>query len=143
MLIGKCINTMDANGRIIFPADFRKDMGEKIILSKGLYDKCLCAYSESEWKRLCEAILKSVPEAKFGDVQKWLFGSASPVTPDKQGRVFITGELIEYAGLGHDVMFVGMNSRVDVWDAESYDKMYKSIDPQNVAEMLKQIDFRY
>lgn len=142
MLIGKFTNTMDANGRIIFPADFRKDMGEKIVLAKGLFDKCLCAYSESEWNRLCNA-LKGIPEAKFGDVQKWLFGSASIVCPDKQGRVFITGELIEHAGLSHDVMFVGMNSRVDVWDAESYDKMYKSIDSQNVAEVLKQIDFCY
>lgn len=140
MLIGKFKNTMDANGRIIFPADFRKDMGEKIVLAKGLFDNCLCAYSETEWNRLCDN-LKNFPETKVRQVKNWLFGSACLLSPDKQGRVFISNELIKHAGLEHDVVFVGMNSRVDVWDAASYDKMYESLDSSSIADVLMQLDF--
>ncbi len=140
MLIGKFQNTMDANGRIIFPADFRKDMGEKIVLAKGLFDHCLCAYSESEWNRLCDS-LKSFPEAKVRQVKNWLFGSACLLSPDKQGRVFISGELIKHADLGHDVVFVGMNSRVDVWNAEHYEEMYNSLDFDEVSDVLMKLDF--
>lgn len=140
MLIGKFQNTMDSNGRIIFPADFRKDMGEKIILAKGLFDHCLCAYSEEEWNRLCES-LKKFPKAKVREVENWLFGSACTLTPDKQGRVFISNELIRHADLSHDVVFVGMNSRVDLWDAEKYENMYNSIDSDSIADVLMQLDF--
>ena len=140
MLVGKAQNTIDASGRIIFPASFRKEMGEKIILAKGLFDSCLCAYSEEEWKNLCDS-LKRFPEAKVRQVKTWLFGSAVTLNPDKQGRVFISSELIEHAGLKQNVVFVGMGSRVDVWDAESYDKMYSSLDSEEIADILNQLEF--
>ena len=140
MLIGKFKNTIDANGRIIFPANFRKDMGENIVLAKSLFDKCLCAYSEEEWKRLSES-LKSFPEAKVRQVKSWLFGSACLLSPDKQGRVFISNELIEHAGLDKEVIFVGMNSKVELWNSENYDNMYNSITPESVADVLTQLDF--
>ena len=140
MLIGKFKNTIDANGRIIFPANFRKDMGESIVLAKGLFDKCLCAYSEDEWKRLCDN-LKNFPEAKVRQVKNWLFGSACVLTPDKQGRVFISGELIEHAELDREVTFVGADSRVELWNSENYDKMYSSITPESVADVLTQLGF--
>ena len=140
MLVGKAQNTIDASGRIIFPASFRKEMGEKIILAKGLFDSCLCAYSEEEWKNLCDS-LKRFPEAKVRQVKNWLFGSAVTLNPDKQGRVFISSELIEHAGLKQNVVFVGMGSRVDVWDAENYDKMYSSLDSEEIADILNQLEF--
>jgi len=140
MLIGKFKNTIDANGRIIFPANFRKDMGENIVLAKGLFDKCLCAYSEEEWKRLCDN-LKNFPEAKVRQVKSWLFGSACTLKADKQGRVFISNELIEHAGLEKEVIFVGMESKVELWNADNYDKMYESITPESVADVLTQLGF--
>ena len=140
MLVGKAQNTIDASGRIIFPAGFRKEMGDKIILAKGFFEKCLCAYSEEEWKGLCES-LKKFPRAKLREVENWLFGSACTLTPDKQGRVFISSELIEYAGLKQDVVFVGMGSRVAVWDAESYGEMYSTLNSEEIADILQQLDF--
>lgn len=140
MLVGKAQNTIDASGRIIFPAGFRKEMGEKIYLSKALFDNCLCAYSEEEWKNVCDS-LKKFPRAKVRQVESWLFGSACTLTPDKQGRVFISNELIEHAGLRQDVVFVGMGSRVEVWDAEKYSEMYSSLNSDEIADILTQLDF--
>ncbi len=140
MLIGKYQMNLEPTGRIIFPAKFREDMGKGFVLAKGFFDPCLCAYPEDEWKRLCEN-LKSFPEAKVRQVKNWLFGSASPVAPDKQGRVFITPELIEHAGLCREITFVGMGSRVDIWDAQRYEQMYNAITPESIADVLTQLDF--
>ncbi len=140
MLVGKAQNTIDTTGRIIFPAGFRKEMGDKIILAKGLFENCLCAYSEQEWQNLCDS-LKKFPKAKLRQVENWLFGSACSLTPDKQGRVFISNELIEYAGLKQNVIFVGMGSRVAVWDAESYENMYDSLDSNEISDILAELDF--
>ena len=140
MVFGKFTNSMDANGRVIFPADFRKEMGEKIFITKGLFNHCLCAYSEAEWRRICDN-LKNYPESKVSQVKAWLFGSLITVVPDKQGRFFISSELIKHANLSRDVIFVGMDSRVDIWDAGSYTDMYNNLNFQEIADVLTEIGF--
>ena len=54
MLIGQFEHTLDAKGRINFPAKFREDMGNRFILTKGL-DNCIAVYSLEEWERLAAA----------------------------------------------------------------------------------------
>ena len=54
MLIGQFEHTIDAKGRINFPAKFREDMGDRFILTKGL-DNCIAVYSLEEWERLAAA----------------------------------------------------------------------------------------
>ena len=137
---GKFTNTMDASGRIIFPADFRKEMGGKIILAKGFFDHCLCAYPEEEWAKVCEN-LKKFPEAKMRKVRMWIFGSICTLVPDKQGRVFIPKELAEHAFLKHDVTFIGADSRVELWDSETYEKAYNSIEFESIADVLTELEF--
>ena len=139
-LSGKFQNTMDNNGRIIFPADFRKEMGSKIILAKGFFEHCLCAYTEEEWKVVCDN-LKKYPEAKIGKVRMWIFGSACTLVPDKQGRVFIPKELADHAFLKHDVTFIGADSRVELWDSETYNKAYSDIKFEDIADILTELQF--
>jgi len=139
-LSGKFKNTMDNTGRIIFPADFRKEMGSKIILSKGFFDHCLCAYTEEEWKKVCEN-LKKFPEAKIRKVRMWVFGSICTLVPDKQGRVFIPKELCEHAGLKHEVIFMGADSRVELWDAETFEEAYNNIDFDSISDTLSELEF--
>ena len=50
MLIGQFEHSIDAKGRINFPARFREDMGDRCILTKGL-DNCIAVYSMAEWGR--------------------------------------------------------------------------------------------
>jgi len=60
--MGEYLHTIDNKGRLIFPARFREDLGEKFIATKGL-DNCLFVYSLEEWAIL-ENKLKQLPLAK-------------------------------------------------------------------------------
>ena len=51
---------------------------------------------------------------------RMFFGKASAVKVDKQGRVTIAQRLIEYAGITRDTMLVGVNTRLELWDKESW-----------------------
>lgn len=62
MLMGQYEHTIDAKGRVIIPAKFREELGEKFVLTKGL-DNCLFVYSLEEWKNI-EAKLKTLPLTK-------------------------------------------------------------------------------
>ena len=62
MLMGEYKHNMDAKGRIIMPAKFREELGERFILTRGL-DGCLFGYPMDQWKIL-EEKLKNLPLAK-------------------------------------------------------------------------------
>ena len=59
MLIGEYAHTIDSKGRVIVPAKFRSELGERFILTKG-FDGCLYGYSLEEWKGIEEKI-KTLP----------------------------------------------------------------------------------
>ena len=51
MLMGEYAHTIDAKGRVILPADFRAELGESFVITKGL-DNCLFLYGQEEWAAL-------------------------------------------------------------------------------------------
>ena len=53
MLMGEFKHNIDAKGRLIMPAKFREDLGEKFIITRGM-DGCLFGYPEKEWTTLEE-----------------------------------------------------------------------------------------
>ena len=142
MLVGKYTSNIDSNGRLIFPVNFRRDMGENIVLAKSLFEKCLCAYSETEWLKLYDK-LKEYPEAQIKDVKNWMHNSATVLTPDKQGRVFFPADLIKHAEFEKEVLFVGKTTLVEVWNGANYEEMCSKIVPENVTDILTKIGFGF
>ena len=55
MLIGGSKHTIDAKGRMFFPARFRDDMWENITVCRGV-DKCLMLYTPEEWAEFSRRI---------------------------------------------------------------------------------------
>ena len=41
--------------------------------------------------------------------------------PDKQGRITLPQELIDYAGLGKDVVIFGCDNRIELWSREAWE----------------------
>ena len=49
MLIGEYKHNIDAKGRLIVPAKFREDLGNKFVITRGL-DGCIFGYPISGWE---------------------------------------------------------------------------------------------
>ena len=58
MLVGEFQHNIDAKGRMIMPAKFRDELGEKFVITKGL-DKCLFVFSQEEWENLIRNFLNN------------------------------------------------------------------------------------
>jgi MraZ protein len=63
---------------------------------------------------------------------------ASDEMPDKQGRISIPATLREYAGLDRDIAVIGAGSRVEIWDAATWDS-YLANQEEGYAETAEQI----
>ncbi len=120
MFMGEYQHTIDAKGRLIVPSKFREDLGEHFIVTKGL-DNCLFAYPQSEWK-VFEEKLKQLPLTST-DARKFVrffFAGAVECDLDNQGRIILPPNLREYAVLKKDIVSIGVNNRVEIWNKENW-----------------------
>jgi len=136
--MGEYIHTLDTKGRLILPAKFRDELGQRFIATKGL-DDCLFVYAKDEWAILEEKLKRlplGKPEARA--FVRFFFSGAAEVECDKQGRVLIPNNLREHAKLDKDVIVIGVSNRIEIWDKELWAVYNEQIAPTvaQVAENL-------
>lgn len=139
MLIGEYQHNIDAKGRVIVPARFREDLGERFYVTKGL-DRCLFVLPPTEWTRLQKKIL-AMPMGKARGIQRFFFSGAAEVEPDKQGRILLPQHLREYAGLEKDVAFIGTSNRAEIWDAQQWASFNAALDDSSLVEVMEELQF--
>ena len=143
MLVGKYQNSIDAKGRMIVPAKFRDELGQKCIVSKAI-DRCLEIHPMSEWERLMEKLSKlPTADPKARQLARHFYASAVEGEIDKQGRLTLPQELREYANIGKDLITVGSYEKIEVWSKEEWDssESTKEMDPSQLAESMMNYDF--
>jgi len=138
MLIGEHLHTLDTKKRISLPAKFRKELGKKIIITRGL-DRCLFIYSEKEWKKFAEKLEGlSFGKTDSRDFKRYFMGGASEIDIDGSGRILIPDNLKELADLKTKVVVTGVSERVELWDEEVWNKYKAGIEKKadQLAEKL-------
>jgi len=138
MLMGEYVHTIDAKGRVILPVDFRAELGESFIITKGL-DDCLFVYGQAEWDILSTK-LKQLPLAKpeARAFVRFFFSGARMLECDKQGRFLVPGNLRSYAVLEKEVVLIGVSNRIEVWSKAKWTEYNDEINPAvtKIAETL-------
>jgi len=140
LFIGEYQHTIDSKGRVIMPAKFREDLGDRFIVTKGL-DNCLFVYPQKEWLSF-EQKLRSLPltsrEARA--FTRFFFSGAVECELDKQGRILIPANLREYANLDKDLVIVGVLSRVEIWSRDRWDAYNEeNMDHNSIAEKMAEL----
>ena len=121
MFIGEYQHTIDSKGRVILPAKFREELGEKFVVTKGL-DHCLFVYPNEEWSNL-EKKLRTLPLTSR-DARafiRFFFAGAAECGVDKQGRILIPANLRQHADLNKELAIIGVSTRVEIWDRDAWD----------------------
>jgi len=123
MPTGTYFNNIDVKGRIIIPQKLRYSLGERIWLAKGV-DPCLYIFTQQDWDDFKSRYINdlSMTDAKARRLQRFMLGGAHELEIDRQGRVNIPQNLIDYAGIGKEVAIIGCPNRIEVWSSEAYEK---------------------
>jgi MraZ protein len=112
---------LDEKGRLILPAKFREQLAGGLVVTRG-QENCLYVFPIREFEELHEELRKApVTSKQARDYLRVLLSGASDEVPDKQGRVTIPPALRAYAGLTRDLAVIGAGSRVEIWNADSWD----------------------
>ena len=135
---GEFKSTLDAKGRMNFPVKLREELGASFIISKTIGAECIKVYAAEDWAELV-AKIKNMPQTKTAAIQRFLFGSAFEIEPDKQGRVLIPVPLREYAGLTQDIVIVGLEGYAEIWDKAKWDALNEAQDTENLAAIAMEL----
>ncbi len=136
MLIGEYEHSLDVKGRLIMPAKLRQDMGDKFIVTKGL-DGCLFAFSQNEWLNF-ETKLKTLPlsDKNARNFVRFFLSGATECELDKQGRFLIPSNLRTAAKLDKEVVIIGVGTRLEIWNKETWEKCDEDISADEIAENM-------
>ncbi len=138
MLIGEYNCSIDAKGRLNFPAKLREELGGRFIIAKGLGDNCLFVYSLEEWQA-AENKVKSLPLSKARNLQRFFFASACEAEPDKQGRIVIPAGLREYGGLQREATIIGVSTHCEIWSTENWQSVCAGLDSSAIAQEMDEL----
>lgn len=141
MLIGEYQHTLDTKKRLAIPAKLRKEIGERMILTRGL-NNCLFIYPMRQWEKLTEK-LSQLPVGQ-GDTRSFLrllFSGAAEVELDQLGRILVPDYLKTYAGLGTKVVVAGVFDRLEVWDEDRWNNYKAEVEKNTdmIAEKLGEL----
>ncbi len=122
-----------------FHVKIRDELGTSFVISKTIGEHCIKVYSKEDWDCLVESIRK-MPQVKTAGIQRFLFGSAFEVEPDKQGRVLIPAPLREYAGLQTEIVIVGLEGRAEIWDKQNWESFNSSLDMDELMSAAMEME---
>lgn len=121
MLIGQYESKVGEKHQAALPKKFREVLGEKLIVTKG-FENCLIIVSEEKWKTLLEGTEgKPFTNKSTRELQRFLLGNATAVELDAKGRFVLPEYLRNYAGVTTEIIFVGLQRFVEVWDKDRWE----------------------
>ena len=123
MFSGEFEYRIDDKGRIPLPPKFRKELAGGVVLFSGP-DNNILLYPVAEWEKFAAGLGSNLLEpSKMRQLKRVIFGTAVPTELDRQGRISLTPRLRKHAGIKNDVMVVGMNNTLEIWDMKTWEKV--------------------
>lgn len=112
--------TLDAKGRLAFPARYRERLAERCegrLVCTVDPDYCLLIYPLPDWEEI-ERKLMRLPSLnrKSRRLQRLMVGYASEVDLDGHGRILVPRELREFASLDRQAILFGQGNKFELWD---------------------------
>ena len=126
MLRGATKVTLDAKGRLAIPTRYRERIASRcdgqlvVTVDK---DYCLLLYPLPDWEEI-ERKLMRLPslDRRARRLQRLMVGHATEVEVDGHGRILLSRELREFAGLGKQAVLLGQGNRFELWDEERWNE---------------------
>ena len=136
---GEYSYTVDPKSRVNIPAKFRQALSPEndnsFAITKGM-DQCIWVYPLVEWNK----VLTKLREQSSSQVNRAFTREysrfASTVSYDKQGRILLSTELIDYAKIDRQVTIIGLINKIEIWNPS----LLNNFDQQVLSKNKKALD---
>ncbi|HEX9494485.1 MAG TPA: division/cell wall cluster transcriptional repressor MraZ [Candidatus Limnocylindria bacterium] len=117
---GEFAHALDEKGRLAVPAKFRARFKEGAVVTRWM-NECLAVFPTSEWESINAEIRKRPrTDRTVQTFVHFLVGGAHEADLDAQGRIGIPAHLRHYADIGDEVIVLGANDRLELWQPDRW-----------------------
>ena len=140
MFFGEFDYKIDDKSRVPLPPRFRQELKGGVVLTPGI-EKCINIYPLTEWKKLADTLTGgTLARSKLRRLNRAVFGVAFSINIDGQGRIALPLSLRDYSGIEDEVIVVGVNNYLELWDKEQWESEKAASQEQawQIIESLEQ-----
>lgn len=133
-LTGTWPRSLDEKGRLAVPKRVRDDLGGNDL--KSLFvapwtDKSLALFTPADFDTLAERMSgKSAAKLDVRSYLRLFYARADRLDLDAQGRIRIPERLKAFAEFDREVVMLGVNDHLELWDTGRWDEYIASLNPQ-------------
>ena len=126
-IIGTYECKIDAKGRMLLPAPFKKQLAASLqdgfVLKRSVFQPCLELYPMQEWNLMMQKINKlNRFVKKNNDFIRRFTAGVKVVEIDNLGRLLIPKDLVLFSTISKDVVLSSAVNIVEIWDKDLYEK---------------------
>ena len=141
--LGEYESTVDAKGRFLLPAGFKKQLPEgenaSFVLNRG-FEKCLTLYPMQSWEPIFNGInALNDFDPKVRAFRRMFFNGANQIDLDSAGRILLPKSLIEYAGLDKDIVLIAAVNKIEIWDKATYQAFFDSMSADDFSNLANEV----
>lgn len=134
---------VDAKGRFPFPAALKKQLADHLsegfFMKRSIFHRYVELYPMNIWQ-MEDAKLRKLNDFKSKNVDfiRKLLAFSRNVELDPAGRILISKELLEYAGISKDIVVAASLKKIEIWDKAAYNNSI-IFDPEDFAKEAEDI----
>lgn len=134
MFLGIFAVRLRQKNRIAFPAKFRKQTGDSLLITNW-FENSLLVLPKDAWEKLVGNVFEKasflLPEVR--DLDRFIYGGTFEVELDEEGRFVLPKYLKEYAKIKDYVVFSGGNWYIQLWDKTLFEN-YRALSNIQIKE---------
>lgn len=142
MFQGASSLSLDTKGRLSVPTRHRDVLSAcaagQLTMTKHPHG-CLMVFPRPEWEKFRERIAALPMSAQWW--KRIFLGNAMDVEMDGTGRVLVSPELRQAAGISKDAILLGMGNHFELWDKVSYDAQEAQAMQGEMPDVFKDFSF--
>jgi MraZ protein len=132
--IGDYTCKVDEKGRVTLPSAFKKQMdsasGDRFVVKKDIFEKCLVLYPFDEWERQNRMIRERINpyNKEHNKFLRNFYRGTAELTLDGNSRLLIPRRLLDLVEASREVIMAGQDGKIEIWASHLYDQMEESED---------------
>ncbi len=140
---GTFTHSLDSKKRLTIPSEWRDKLeNPQLFVLPGVNTKCLSVFPANEMARRLEKFRNvSIADTRAQQFARAIFARANQIPWDSQGRIRISDELMNWAGLTEQVILAGVGTRFELWNPERWSEVQPAMDMADFEEAAKYIGF--
>jgi MraZ protein len=142
--LGEYEATVDAKGRFLLPAGFKKQLPEDdrqhlFVINRG-FEKCLTLYPLSSWEPIYNDISKLNDfDPKVREFRRYFLNGAIQLELDSAGRLNLPKNLLDHAGIEKDIVLVSAVNKIEIWDKNKYAAFFETFSPEAFSSLANEV----